>query len=299
MVAANFDPSILQQGDYKKNTLHADRQKILDEVVDAWAATWDIYDELVLKLQAATSLTMDARANEPSREDPIYTVTSELMSKILRNAAGVRGNFLIGDAEIPTMSARVILETLIDMKFIIKDGTGELAKRFYYHSLNDFMRRLDESLRPQYSHLQDALEQAERQHGDLSRWALISDRGYNLRQRAKCVDMLGEYDGWYRKLSGTVHSSFIGMREFEAQGHYVLGASAQMMHRPAILIPLFSLFAFDTYRRGNKITVPNAAYYLRHFAKQHIFEMMASMPNSGIPVDERNVLGQAVQRIPQ
>ena len=298
MVAANFNRKILEQGDQKKRTLYADRQGILDEILQFWGPTLEKYDEFVLNLQSATSLTMDARAHKPPIEDPNYAVTSELMSKILRTAAGARGNFLIGDAETPSMSARVILETFIDITFISKDGTGQTAKRFRYHSLKDFLKRAGEPRDGKYSHLEDALDLAEQELGAFSAWDFVGGRSPNLRRRACKVGMLDEYDGWYRMLSGTVHSSFVGMRQFETEGCYLLRSSAQMMHRPMILIPLFSLWAFDAYRRGNKITVPDSAYYMRHFAKQNIFEIMTAMPNHGVPPNELDVLKQAVLRIP-
>ena len=268
------------------------------EVLEAWLPTLEKYDEFVITLQAATNITMDASANQTLTEDPNYVVTSELMSKILRTAAGARGNLLIGDAETPSMSARVILETLIDMTFISRDGTGQLAKRFYYYSLQDFLKRAGEPGGDKYSHLEDALDQAEKQLGDLSRWYLVGGRQYNLRERAEVVGMLDEYDGWYGMLSGIVHSSFMGMRQFETGGCYLLDSSVRMMHRPVIIIPWLSLLAFDAYRRGNGITVPDSAYYLRHFAKRNIIEIVDSMPNLGIPTNELNVLKKAVQHIP-
>ena len=298
MVAANFDPIILEQGNTKKRTLYSERERIRQEVLEAWLPTLEKYDEFVMNLQAATSSTMDARANQTPIEDPNYAVTSELMSKILRTAAGARGNFLIADAETPSMSARVILETLIDITFISKDGTGQTAKRFYYQSLKDFLKRAGEPRGGKYSHLEDALDLAEQELGAFSAWDFVSGRSPNLRRRACKVGMLEGYDGWYRMLSAAVHSSFIGMRQFETEGCYFLGSSAQMMHRPVIMIPLLSLFAFDAYRKGNHITVPDSAYYLRHFAKQNILQIMTAMPNLGVPPNELDVLKQAVQRIP-
>ena len=297
MVAANFDQAILSQGDEKRRQVYTVREAVLNEVLQAWRPAFEKYDELIVNLQAATSLTMDARAAQPPAEDPNYYVTSELMSKILRTAAGARGNFLIGDAETPTVSARVILESLINMKFILTDGTGELAKRFYYHSLPNLLKRSDGDLGGKRSELQKALTMAEQTHADLSVWAFIHGKKYkSLVSRAGHVGMKDDYDGLYRKLSNTVHSSLMGMREFEPHDHYVLGSPAQLMHRPVVLIPSYLIQAFDEYRRGNKITVPDAAYYLRFFAMKNLREVMASIPEGCVPENELEVLKRAIQR---
>ena len=296
MVAANFDQAILRQGEEKRRKLLADRHAVLNEVLQVWQPALEKYDELIINLQAATSLTMDARVAQPSVEDANYAVTSESMSKILRTAAGARGNMLIGDAETPTMATRVILETLIDMKFILTDDTGELAKRFYYHSLQNFLSRAAEDLGGKRPDLENALAKAQKQHGDLARWDFFGGRAYNLRERAEHVEMKDDYDGLYRKLSNTVHSSFMGMREFEPLGNYVLGSTAEMMHRPLVLIPSYMIRAFDEYRRGNKITVPNEAYYLRQFAVNNLREVLASIPEACVPENEMQVLKWAIRR---
>ena len=298
MVAANFDSSILEQGDDKRRKLYTGRQAILNEVLQVWQPAFEKYDELIVNLQVATSLTMDAHAAQPPVEDPNYSVTSELMSKILRTAAGARGNFLIGDAETPTMSARVILESLINMKFMLTNDTGELAKRFYYHSLQNLLKRTDGDLGGKRPDLENALAKAVKQHGDLARWDFFGGRPYNLPERAEYVEMKDDYDGLYRKLSNTVHSSLMGMREFEPHGHYVLGSTAELIHRPLVLIPSYLIRAFDEYRRGNKITVPDAAYYLRHFALKNLREVIASIPEGYVPENELAVLKGAIQRIP-
>ena len=130
------------------------------------------------------------------------------MSKILRTAAGARGNFMIGDAETPTTSTRVILEALIDMKFILTDNTGELARRFYYHSLQDVLKRNGGDLGGEWPDLVTVLARAEKQHGDLARWDFFGGRAFNLLERAEYVGMKDDYD-LYRKLSNTIHSSFM------------------------------------------------------------------------------------------
>ena len=300
MVAANFGQTTLRQGDEKRQELYTGRQAVLNEVLLAWQPAFEKYDELIVNLQAATSLTMDARAAQLPVEDPNYAVTSELMSKILRTATGVRGNFLIGDAETPTMSARVILESLIDMKFILKDDTGELAKRFHYHSLHDFLKKraVEGDLGGKRPDLKNALAKAEKQHANLRDWASLGGKKYNkVEQRAKHAGMKDEYDGWYRKLSNTVHSSLLGMREFEPHGYYVLGTTAKMMHRPIALIPLFLIQAFEEYRRGNKITAPDTAYYLRHFAVKNLRELLSSIPEGSAPENEMEVFKEAIRRI--
>ena len=215
---------------------------------------------------------------------------------MLRTAAGARANLLIGDAETPTVSARGILESLIDMKFILTDKTGELARRFCYHSLQNLLKRTDGGLGGKRPVLENALAKAEKQHGDLVRWDFFGGRAYNLRERAKCVGMKDDYDGWYRKLSNTVHSSLMGMREFEPNGHYVLVSTDQLMHRPVVLIPSYLIQAFDEYRKGNKITVPDAAYYLRHFAAKNLRELIAAIPESSVPNNELAVLKMVNQR---
>ena len=293
MVAANFDQAILRQGEEKRRKLLADRHAILNEVLQVWQPAFEKYDELIINLQAATSLTMDARVAQPPVEDANYAVTSELMSKILRTAAGARGNFLIGDAETPTISARVILESLIDMKFILTDKKGELAKRFYFHTLQDLLNRSGGDLGGKRLDLENALANAKNQHGALVRWDFFGGR---LIERAKSTGMKDIYDDWYPKLSNTVHSSFLGMREFEPPGYYVLGSTARLMHRPLVLIPWFSMQAFDEYRWGNKITVPNEAYYLRQFAVKNLKEVMASIPEGCVPENEMEVLKRAIQR---
>ena len=58
MVAANFDSAILEQGDDKRRNLYTDRQAILSEVLQVWQPAFEKYDELIVNLQAATSLTM-------------------------------------------------------------------------------------------------------------------------------------------------------------------------------------------------------------------------------------------------
>ncbi len=295
MVAANFDSAIVRQADDKRRSLYTGRHNILNEVLQAWMPAFEKYDELVVNLQAATSLTMDARADQPPAEAPNYAITSELMSKMLRTAAGARGNFLIGDAETPTIAARVILESLIDMKVILTDGTGELAKRFFYYSLYDLLNRTDGDLGGKRPDLQKALAMAEQTHTDLSAWAFIGGKKYkSVASRAEKMGMKDDYDGLYRKLSNTVHSSLMGMREFEPHGHYILGSTAQLMHRPVVLIPSYLIQAFDEYRRSNKITVPNEAYYLRHFAVKNLREIMSSIPEGCVPENELEVLKGAI-----
>ena len=296
MVAANFDQAILRQMDEKRWQMYTGRQATLDEVLQAWRPAFEKYDELIINLQAATSLTMDARVDQAPVEDANYAVTSEFMSKILRTAAGARGNMLIGDAETPTMATRVILETLIDMKFILTDDTGELAKRFYFHSLQNFLSRAGEDLGGKRPDLANALAKAQKQHGELARWDFFGGRAYNLRERAEHVEMKDDYHGLYRKLSNTVHSSFMGMREFEPLGSYVLGCTSELMHRPVVFIPSYLIRAFDEFRRGNKITVPDGAYYLRQFAVDNLREVMASIPEACVPENEMEVLKRANQR---
>ena len=86
------------------------------------------------------------------------------------------------------------------------------------------------------------------------------------------------------------------MREFEPLGEYVLGSTANLMHRPLVLILLYLIRAFDEYRRGNEITVPDSAYYLRHFAMRNARELMAAIPEGFVPENELTVLKGAVQR---
>ena len=297
MVAANFDQAILRQGDEKRRQIYTGREAILNEELQEWHPALEKYDELIVNLQAATSLTMDARASQPPAEDPNYSVTSELLSKILRTAAGARGNFLIGDAETPTMSARVILESLINMKFILTDDTGELAQRFYYHSLHNLIQHSDGDLGGKRSELQKALAMAKQTHTDLRVWAFThGKRCQSLESRAVHAGMKEDYDGWYRKLSDTVHSSLMGMREFEPRNHYVLGSTGQFMHRPVALIPSYLIQAFEAYRKGNKITVPNTAYYLRHFAMRNLREVIASIPEGCVPENELDALKSTIQR---
>ena len=71
MVAANFGPAILRRGDEKRQELYTSRQSVLDEVLHAWQPAFEKYDELVVNLQAATSLTMEARAAQPLIKDAI------------------------------------------------------------------------------------------------------------------------------------------------------------------------------------------------------------------------------------
>ena len=82
----------------------------------------------------------------------------------------------------------------------------------------------------------------------------------------------------------------MGMRAFEPEDHYIVGFSATSMHRPMLLIPIYLVQAFDEYRRGNKITVPDAAYYLRHFATRNIAEIITLVPDRYVPEHELDAL---------
>ena len=290
MLRAPFSPSIIRQANEKKRSISAEQEATLAETLAAWRPAIEKFSEAVLNLQAATSLTMDHRAGVPPVRDPNYCVTSELMSKALRTATGAIGNFMNGDAETPTIATRAVIETLIDMKFILQDDTGKLAERFHWHSLYNFLHLANSDLDGNRQNLEDGLAAAEQQHGDLSNWTAIGRRRYNLRERATCVGMTEDYDVWYRRLSTTVHSSFMGMRAFEPEDHYILGFSANSMHRPMFLIPFYLIQTFDEYRRGNKITVPNPAYYLRQFAKNNIVEIVALIPNRYVPQNEFEAL---------
>ena len=290
MLRAPFSSGIMGQAAAKKSSMSCEQETVLAEVRAAWGQAIEKFSEGVSNLQAATRLTMDHRAGLPPLSDPNYCITSELMSKALRSAAGAVGNFTNGDAETPTMTTRIVIETLIDMKFILRDETGVLAERFHHHSLHNFLSLATGHLDGNRQDMEDALAAAEQRLGDLKIWASAGGRQYNLRERADAVGLSEVYEVWYRRLSSTVHSSLMGMRAFEPEDHYIVGFSATSMHRPMLLIPIYLVQAFDEYRRGNKITVPDAAYYLRHFATRNIAEIITLVPDRYVPEHELDAL---------
>ena len=73
--------------------MSSEQETALAEIRAAWGQAIEKFSEGVSNLQAATRLTMDHRAGLPPLSDPNYCITSELMSKALRSAAGAVGNF--------------------------------------------------------------------------------------------------------------------------------------------------------------------------------------------------------------
>ena len=177
------------------------------------------------------------------------------------------------------MTTRIVIETLIDMKFILQDETGVLAERFYHHSLYNFLNLATGDLDGNRQDMEDALAAAEQRLGDLKMWASAGGRQYNLRERADAVGLSEVYEVWYRHLSSTVHSSLMGMRAFEPEGHYIVGFSATSMHRPMLLIPIYLVQAFDEYRHGNKITASTSS-----IAHERISRQASNLPVPPDPV---------------
>ena len=290
-------PATKREAKQRKRSLKTEDDAQLQATLALWHPAIGLYSELVLDLRTATDILMSAKQPKSLEED-WNQVSSLFLTKSIQLADEATSNYMFGQSELPTIATRTILESLFDIKFILADKSGNLAKRFYHYSLKKDPDSFKDFLTLENkTKLEDRLkkieaEQAQLANASLTRWAAIGKQTYSVEQRAEDVGLGHLYQFWYRELSGHIHNQPRQMIVSDLQADHSNPASPAI-HRSISLTPVFLLQIYEAFTKGTKTPNPTVARWLRHQAIQNTYKMFAALPN--VPGYEPEI--EAIQSI--